>query len=108
MDIDKIIRDITYVIAHDDKLNSIYKNTWTLFRNDYRRYDILLNDVKSYNNVMLIIDFYKKSFDMCKNMRHIINKFKLTNDNENDFVHKKINNIIDHYTELIYCGVKNL
>jgi len=108
MDISKSIQDVTYVISHDDYLNSVYTNTWILFRNYFIRYNILLNDAKSYNNTTILIDFFKKSFNMCKNMKNIINMFTLTTKEQNDFTYKEINKIIDHFINIIYCDVQTL
>jgi len=108
MDISKSIQDVTYVIAHDDYVNSVYTNTWLLFRNYFARYNVLLDDVKSYNNTMVLIDFYKNSSNMCKNMKKIINTFSLTTKAHNDFAFNEINKIIDHYANIIYCDVTKL
>jgi hypothetical protein len=64
MDIQKLMLEITYIIAHDDFLHSAYKNGWTTFRNFIIQYDLLLDDVIKYNNPFLILA-------LCKYLRTI-------------------------------------
>ena len=108
MDINSLIREITYIIAHDDKLNSIYKNTWTTFRNQMSQIENGHKDIITYNNKKLIIDYYKEYYNSCKQMKKIINSFSLTDPTLNEHAYTQINKIIDYYVNIIYCNIKNL
>ena len=102
------ILNITYIISHDDKLHSIYKNEWTSFNIFLKEYNSLLDDVIKYNNKYLIIDFYKRAYNKCKTMRKITNDFNLTNNDENMFVKNEINKIIDEFIHIMHCNVQNI
>ena len=108
MDINSLIREITYIIAHDDKLNSIYKNTWTTFRNQMSQLENGHKDIIAYNNKKLIINYFNKYYNSCKQMKKIIDNYSLTDPTLNDHAFTQINKIIDHYINIINYNIKNL
>jgi hypothetical protein len=108
MEITQKIRDTTYIIAHDDYMNSAYKNGWINFRNFINQYDILLDDITKYENKFLIVDFYKKAFNKCAYMKQLTKDFNLTNKEANEIVKKNINDIVEYYVERIQCGIKQV
>ena len=102
------IQDITLILSNNYEINNLTKKTWDLFLNHIIQYKNEYYRIKRYNNKSLMVDFYRRSFHILKNMDNEMKKLSLSDKNDEIQVKDFIDKLIIQFLKFNMKSIKEL
>lgn len=102
------IQDITLILSNNYEINNLTKKTWDLFLNHIIQYKNEYYRIKRYNNKSLMVDFYRRSFQILKNMDNEMKKLSLSDKNDEIQVKDFIDKLIIQFLKFNMKSIKEL
>ncbi len=102
------IQEITNTLSKNYSINNITKKTWDMFVNHIYQYKNEHNKLKKYYNKSLMVDFYRKSFEILKNTNIVIGNLSLSDKQLELSIKNYVNQIIDQFLKFNIESMREL
>ena len=102
------IQEITVTLSKNYLIDNITKNTWNLFINHIYQYKNEHKKLQKYYNKSLMVDFYRKSFEILKNTDIAIKNLSLPDKQLELNIKNYVNQLIDQFLRFNMKSIREL
>ena len=102
------IQEITDTLSKNYLIDNITKNTWDLFINHIYQYKNEHEKLQKYYNKSLMVDFYRKSFEILKNTDIAIKNLSLPDKQLELNIKNYVNQLIDQFLRFNMKSIREL
>lgn len=102
------IQEITVTLSKNYLIDNITKNTWNLFINHIYQYKNEHKKLQKYYNKSLMVDFYRKSFEILKNTDIAIKNLSLPDKQLELNIKNYVNQLIDQFLKFNMKSIREL